>query len=171
MNQSNSVTHLGKKRLEATLAIAGYAAGGGAAASTPTPGMEFPKQFMLTASDVLMYASIWKIYFEEDLSQKELMDMLTELGLVAIASLGTAYTVARINTAILCEFADWLGPLGWWASAAISGSVAGLSGVAWALYCDRLYDQRHQANSGQANTRTALAQNGNALNFHAHVLG
>lgn len=153
MTLTNQTTHsdltaaIGKKRLGATLAIVGYAAGGGAAASMPTPGMEFPKQFMLTASDVLMYASIWKIYFEEDLSQKEVMAMLTELGLVAIASVGTAYTVARLNTAILHEIADWVGPVGWWVAAIISGSVAGLSGAAWALYCDRLYAQRHTENT------------------------
>ncbi|MGJ3247111.1 MAG: hypothetical protein ACFE0I_13700 [Elainellaceae cyanobacterium] len=133
----------GKKRLNAYLAIASYAAGGGAAAATPTPCMEVPKQIVLTASDVIMYASIWKIYFEEDLTQKDILSMLAELGIVSVAAFGTAYLVARGSTALLHEITDWMGPMGWGMSALISGSLGGLSGIAWALYCDRLYEQRH----------------------------
>lgn len=133
------VNTLGKKRLEVVLAIVGCAAGGGAAGATPTPCVEVPKQLMLTAADILMYTSIWAIYFEEELSHKALMEMLVEMGLVSVAAMGTAYAVARASTALVCEVTDWLGPLGWGASALLSGSLAGLSGVAWALYCDRCY--------------------------------
>lgn len=136
------VNPLGKKRLEAMLAIVGCAAGGGTAAATPTPCAEAPKQLMLTAADILMYASIWKIYFEEDLSHQALLDMLVEVGLVSVAAVGTAYAVARASTALACELTDWLGPMGWGASALLSGSLAGLSGMAWAVYCDRRYCDR-----------------------------
>lgn len=139
----NLVKNQGKKRLDAFLAIASYAAGGGAAAAAPTPCMEVPKQIVLTASDVLMYASIWKIYFEEDLTQKDILAMLTEIGLVSVAAFGTAYLIARGSTALLNELTDWIGPLGWGMSALVSGSLGGLSGMVWALYCDRLYEQRH----------------------------
>ncbi|MGJ3254060.1 MAG: hypothetical protein ACFE0J_23450 [Elainellaceae cyanobacterium] len=133
----------GKKRLNACLAIASYAAGGGAASVAPTPCMEVPKQIVLTASDVMMYASIWKIYFEEDLTQKDILSMLAEVGIVSVAAFGTAYLVARGSTALLHEITDWIGPIGWGMSALISGSLGGLSGMAWAFYCDRLYEQRH----------------------------
>ncbi|WP_448562551.1 hypothetical protein [Trichothermofontia sp.] len=131
--------------MEVALAIVGYAAGGGTAAATPTPCVEAPKQLMLTAADILMYASIWKIYFEEELSHKTLMEMLVELGLVSIAAVGTAYAVARASTALACEVTDWLGPMGWWTSALLSGSLAGLSGMAWAMYCDRRYCEQAMA--------------------------
>ncbi|OUL30752.1 hypothetical protein BV378_03350 [Nostoc sp. RF31YmG] len=136
------MSSLGKKRLEATLAIATYAVGSGTASAAPTPGGEIPKQILLTASDVLMYTSIWKIYFEEDLSKKELVEILAELGLVTIAATGTAYVVSKVSTALLKEISNWTGPLGWGVVAAIAGSLSGLFGVAWAIYCDQLYSQR-----------------------------
>jgi hypothetical protein len=136
------VSSAGKKRLEATLAIATYAIGSGTASAAPTPGGELPKQILLTASDVLMYTSIWKIYFEEDLSRKELVEILAELGLVTIAATGTAYVVSKASTALLKEITNWTGPLGWGVIAAIAGSLSGLFGVAWAIYCDQLYSQR-----------------------------
>ncbi len=136
------MSSLGKKRLEATLAIATYSIGSGTASAAPTPGGELPKQIFLTASDVLMYTSIWKIYFEEDLSQKELVEILAELGLVTIAATGTAYVVSKASTALLKEITNWTGPLGWGVTAAIAGSLSGLFGVAWAIYCDQLYAQR-----------------------------
>lgn len=82
------MSSLGNKRLEAVLAIAGYTAGSGTASSAPTPCVEVPKQIVLTASDILMYTTIWKIYFEEDLTRKELTEVLTELGIVTVAAVG-----------------------------------------------------------------------------------
>ncbi|MEP0871346.1 hypothetical protein NDA01_16180 [Trichocoleus desertorum AS-A10] len=137
------MSNLDKKRLDVALAIAGYAVGSGAAVAVPTFGGELPKQVLLSTSDVLMYTRIWKIYFEEDLSHSNLMEMLTQVGLVTVAATGVAYIVAKGSTAILKEFTNWLGPLGWGATAAIAGSLAALSGAAWALYCDYLYAERN----------------------------
>ncbi|MBD2309237.1 MAG: hypothetical protein CLLPBCKN_003463 [Chroococcidiopsis cubana SAG 39.79] len=135
----------GKKRIEAVLAIAGYAASGGAVSALPSPGVEMPKQFVLTAADIGMYTLIWKIYFEEDLSQKNLLEILAELGMVTIGAVGTAYVVAKVSTAILNEINDWLGPVGWGVKAAIAGSLSSLFGLGWMLYCDRLYSQKEVA--------------------------
>ena len=136
------MSNLGKKRLEAALAIAGYAVGSGTASAAPTPGVELPKQLVLTASDVLMYTTIWKIYFEEDLTRKALLEMLAEIGLVTVAATGTAYIVSKVTSAILCEITDWFGPMGWGVSAAIASSLTGIFGAAWAVYCDYLYTQK-----------------------------
>ncbi|MEC4815408.1 MAG: hypothetical protein SAK29_19335 [Scytonema sp. PMC 1069.18] len=133
---------LGKKRLDAVLAIATYAVGSGTASAAPTPGIELPKQLILTASDIFMYTSIWKIYFEEDLSRKSLIDMLAELGLVTVAATGTAYIVSKGTSAVLHEITDWLGPVGWGVSAAIASSLTGLFGTLWTLYCDHLYSEK-----------------------------
>lgn len=132
----------GKKRIEAVLAIAGYAASGGAVSALPSPGVEMPKQFVLTAADIGMYTLIWKIYFEEDLSHKNLLEILAELGMVTIGAMGTAYVVAKVSTAILSEINDWFGPVGWGVKAAIAGSLSSLFGLAWMLYCDNLYLQK-----------------------------
>ncbi len=136
------MSDIGKKRLEATFAIASYAVGSGTATGAPTPGVELPKQLILTISDISMYFSIWKIYFEEDLSSKGLTEMLTDLGLIAIAATGSAYVVTKTSTALVSEITDWLGPVGWGVSAVIAGSLTGLSGSAWAVYCDYLYSKK-----------------------------
>jgi ABC-type Fe2+-enterobactin transport system substrate-binding protein len=138
-----TVSDLGKKRLDTTLAIATYALGSATASAAPTPGGEIPKQILLTASDVLMYTRIWRIYFEEDLSSKSVVEMLTELGLVSAVGAGSAYVISKATTAILKEIANWTGPIGWGITAAIAGSLSGLFGAAWALYCDNLYNQKH----------------------------
>lgn len=134
---------LGKKRLDAAIAIATYAVGSGTASAAPTPGGELPRQLLLTASDILMYTKIWKTYFEEDLSEKTIVEILTELGLVSAVGAGAAYIVGKATTAALKELTNWLGPLGWGFTAAIAGSFSGLFGAAWALYCDNLYLQKN----------------------------
>lgn len=86
---------------------------GGSVSAAPTPCAEVPKQIVLTASDIVMYTNIWKIYFKEDVSSKKVIEILIELGLVAVAAVGTAYIVTKLTTAILSEIIDWCGPLGW----------------------------------------------------------
>jgi hypothetical protein len=144
------VSDLGQKRLDAVLAIATYAIGGATAAAAPTPGEEIPKQLLLTASDILMYTSIWKIYFEEELSSKGIMEILTELGLVTVGGVGTAYVVSKVSTAILKEISNWTGPLGWGVIAAISGSLSALFGLAWTLYCDRICSEKAEGRRQEA---------------------
>ncbi|MBD2449296.1 hypothetical protein H6G76_19460 [Nostoc sp. FACHB-152] len=132
------------KRLDAVLAVATYAIGGATATAAPTPGGEIPKQVLLTAADILMYTTIWKIYFEEELSSKTITEILAQLGLVTIGGAGTAYIVTKVSTAILKEISNWMGPLGWGFTAAVAGSVSALLGVAWALYCEQIYLQKEQ---------------------------
>lgn len=138
------MNNIGRKRVETVLAITSYAVGSGTASVTPTPGGEIPKQLMLTASDILMYTTIWRIYFEQELSNKELIQILTELGIVTIGATGTAYLMSKASTALLKEITNWTGPLGWGLTAAIAGSLSGLFGVIWALYCDYIYSHRKQ---------------------------
>jgi hypothetical protein len=137
-----TMNDLGKKRLEAAWTIAGYATGGGAVSMAATPGVEVPKQVLLAVSDVLMYGTIWKIYFEEDLAQKELLEILAELGLVTVTATGAAYLVAEATAAIAREISNWLGPSGWGVSAIIASSLTATIGALWALHCDQLYQER-----------------------------
>lgn len=138
------MSNIGKKRLETVLAIAKYSISSGTATASPTPGGGIPKQIVLTASDGLMYTSIWKIYFEEDLLNKGMLEILAEIGLITASAAGTTYIVSKVSTAIIKEMTNWTGPLGWGVTAAIALSVSGLFGVAWALYCDQLYCQREK---------------------------
>ena len=136
------MSNLGKKRLDSLSEIARYAVGGGTLAAAPLPGGEVPKQIVLTASDVFMYVSIWKVYFEEDLSQQELLRMLGELGLITVAAAGTAYIVAKGSTALITEIANRFGLVGWGVAATVTGSLTGMCGLIWILYCDSLYERK-----------------------------
>jgi len=156
--QESFVNHLGKKRLEAALVIAGCAASGGAAAAVPTPCGEVPKQVVLTASDILMYVTVWKIYFEEDLSQKELLVLLTEVGIITAAAAGTAYLAAKGSTALLKEITNWAGPMGWWVGALLTGSLTGGLGGLWAFYCDYRYCQQAARSSLQPSLAASKQQ-------------
>jgi hypothetical protein len=137
------VSNLGKKRLDATSIIVTCALGNASVSVAPTPGVELPKQFLLTASDVLMYSRIWKTYFEEDLSSKSILEILGELGFVCAVGAGTGYVVSKATTAALKEIINWTGPLGWGVVATITGSLSAMFGAAWALYCDNTYQQKH----------------------------
>ncbi len=137
------MSNLGKKRLDTISTIVTCALGNASVSAAPTPGGELPKQFLLTAADVLMYSRIWKLYFEEELSNKSVVEMLTELGLVSAVGLGTGYVVSKVTTAVLKEITNWTGPLSWFVTATLAGSLSGSFGAAWALYCDNLYLQKH----------------------------
>jgi hypothetical protein len=136
------VSNLGKKRLDAVWAIATYASTGGVMSAVPFPGTELPKQIALTASDILLYTTIWKIYFGEELSRKQLLEMLSELGLITVAAAGTAYVVTKGSTALLTEITNRFGPVGWGVAATITGSATGLFGAAWIWYCEHLYSEK-----------------------------
>jgi hypothetical protein len=135
------MSNIGQKRLESVFAITRYVIGGATAAAVPTGGT-IPKQLLLTTTDILMYANIWKIYFEEDLTGKQLLEIMTELGFVTVVAAGASYVANKSTTAIIGELTQWTGPLGWGPTAAITGSLSGLFGAAWALYCDNLYERK-----------------------------
>jgi hypothetical protein len=141
------VSNLGEKRLEAIFLVAGYVASESAIVAVPTPCVEVPKQITLTSADVLMCAQIWKIYFEQDLSNQNLLATLAELGIVVITAAGTAYVVTRGTTAVVKEITEWAGLPAWGVSALIAGSLTGLFGAAWILYCEYLYSHKQLISS------------------------
>ncbi|HHP7231392.1 MAG TPA: hypothetical protein ACFCUY_11115 [Xenococcaceae cyanobacterium] len=139
--------NLGKKRLESLTAIARYAISGGTLAAAPLPGGEVPKQIVLTTSDIFMYIAIWRIYFEEEISQQTLLEMMAELGLITLAAAGTAYVVAKSSTAVLSEIANRFGLLGWGIAATVTGSLTSLCGLLWIVCCDFLYERKARVES------------------------
>lgn len=130
--------NLNKKRKKAALAILAVAAGSGVVIAIPISSGEIPKQVFMTVAAVAMYTVIWDIYFDEELSQKDIKSILVDLGLITLISAGTAYITAKGATALISDITNWLGAIGWGVVGIIAGSVTGLLGVAWASYCDDL---------------------------------
>lgn len=137
------MSNLRQKRNRVFLAILAAVSGSGVVTAAPTPDMEIPKQIFLTVADVAMCTVIWDIYFDEELSQKNIKSILLDLLLIAVSSVVTALVTAKAITALISQITNWLGSIGWLVAGLIAGVATSLLGVAWAFYCDDLY--RHQS--------------------------
>jgi hypothetical protein len=133
------VSNLNQKRKRVFVAILAAVCGSGVVIADPTPSIEIPKQIFMTVADVAMCAVIWDIYFDEELSQKDIKSILVELGLITLISVGTAYVTAKAITGLISQLIDGLGSIGWGVAGLIAGLATALLGLAWAFYCDDLY--------------------------------
>lgn len=124
------------------MAILAAVSGGAVVTATPTPSMEIPKQIFLTVADVAMCTIVWDIYFDEELSQKDVKSILLDFGLIAVVSTVTAFITAKAITALISQLINLFGSIGWGIAGLIAGSATGILGVGWACYCDDIY--RHQ---------------------------
>jgi uncharacterized protein (DUF697 family) len=125
-----------RKRKKALYALLGAAATTGAASASPTPGLEVPKQASIAIGDVVLMASIYNVYFDDDIGIETVKSMLTELGFVTAVSGGLAYGGIKATEAILSEVLNWVPVIGWVASGVITASVTLTVGVLWLWACD-----------------------------------
>ena len=136
------MSSLHHKRKQVSIAILAAVFGTGVVTATPTPNLEISKQVFLTIANVAMCALVWNIYFDEELSKKDILSILFDLLVVTVISAFTAYITAKGITALINDITNLLGIIGW----AVIGIIAGLAtsclGIGWASYCDDLY--RHQ---------------------------
>lgn len=136
------MSSLHHKRKKVFVAILAAVFGTGVVTATPTPNIEISKQVFLTIANVAMCALVWNIYFDEELSKKDIFSILLDLLVVTFISAFTAYVTAKGITALINDVTSWLGVMGWLVIGVIAGSATSLLGVGWASYCDDLY--RHQ---------------------------
>lgn len=136
------MSNLHQKRNRVFLAILVTVSGSGVVTAVPRPDIEIPKQIFLTVADVAMCTIIWDIYFDEELSQKNIKSILLDLLLIAVISVVTAFITAKAITALISQITNWLGSIGWLVAGLIAGVAISLLGVGWAFYCDDIY--RHK---------------------------
>ena len=136
------MSSLHHKRKQVSIAILAAVFGTGVVTATPTPNLEISKQVFLTIANVAMCAIVWNIYFEEELSKKDILSILLDLLVVTIISAFTAYVTAKGITTLIDDITNWLGVIGWVVIGMIAGLATSLLGIGWASYCDDLY--RHQ---------------------------
>ncbi len=128
-----------QKRNKATIAILAAVIGTGVVTFNATPNIELPKQMFITIADVAMCIMLWDIYFDEELSKKTIQSVLSELFLITLSSIFTAYILARGITALTTYLTHALGSLGWGISGILAGLFTGLLGIGWTFYCDDWY--------------------------------
>lgn len=134
-----TVSNISSKRKKVVIAILAAVGGIGFVNATPESSIELAKQAFMTAANVAMFAVIWDIYFDEDLSQKDVKSILVDLGIITLVSAGTAFIIAKAIAVLLKDIDQWLGLIGWGIAGVVAGLVTGLLGLAWACYCDDLY--------------------------------
>jgi hypothetical protein len=134
-----SMSQVKQKRNKAAIAILAAAVGTGVVVLNPAPNLDLAKQVFITIADVAMCIMLWDIYFDEELSQKNLQSILSELCLITLSSIVTAYILAKGLTALMNVLVLLLGGLGWLISGIVAGITTGLLGMGWTFYCDDWY--------------------------------
>jgi hypothetical protein len=128
-----------QKRNKAAIAILAAVVGTGVVTLNPTPDIEVAKQMFITIADVAMCIMLWDIYFDEELSKKTIQSVLSELCLITLSSVFTAYILAKSITVLMNYLIHVLGSAGWGISGVLAGLFTGLLGIGWTFYCDDWY--------------------------------
>lgn len=97
------------------------------------------KKLSLTFTNVVMFIMVWDTYFDEQLSQKEILSILQDLFAVTCLSVITTFILSLGITIAIDKLIAILGSIGWIVAGAISGVVTTILGIIWASYCDDLY--------------------------------
>jgi hypothetical protein len=128
-----------QKRKKAALAILAAIIGTAAVTAHPAPHIEISKQIFIAIANVAMCIILWDIYFDEKLRNLDIKAYLSELGLITLTSIVTAFVIAKAITTFSEHFTNWFGPFGWAIAGLLAAGVTGLLGTGWTLYCDDLY--------------------------------
>lgn len=129
------MSNLRLKRFDAIKTILATSAIEGTADVVPTPvaELELTKQLALAAGDIYMCIEIWRIYFEEEIAEQELINTLLDVGLATLASGVLTYSVTSLVKSA-GQFAGF-SPL----SAILSISQSAVLGFLWIRHCEKLY--------------------------------
>jgi hypothetical protein len=130
---------LTKKRWRAVLQIAAYSGANIVFAGTPKPGAEIPTQIALTGTDFVMCATIFYEYYNEQISQERILEILGAGGLIVAIAGGGGYAIAGGASGLIAEVTNWLGPVGWAASGLLAARGTALLGLIWLAIIDRAY--------------------------------
>jgi drug/metabolite transporter (DMT)-like permease len=128
-----------QKRKKAVLAILAAIIGTGIVTAHPTPDSEISKQIFIAVANVAMCVILWDIYFDEKFAKSDIKSYVSELGLITLSSVVTAFIVAKAITTFADHFMNWFGGMGWSIAGLLAASVTGFLGMGWTLYCDDLY--------------------------------
>jgi hypothetical protein len=132
-----------KKRRKALWLILSTATLTGGASGAPTPGLEGPKQAVVTAADITLLAGIYNAYFDEDVSPTNMRELLKEAGILVAVGGSVVYGGVKFTEAGLAEVLNFVPGFGWLVSGLITASVTATVAAMWWWYCD--YQARNGA--------------------------
>ena len=128
-----------KQRKSLTL-ILEFALGSTAASSVPTPAFEVSKQIVLAAADVTLCWKIYALYYDEDLSLENIVELLKRAGIITSVGSVLVYTGARTSQGLADEMLNLSG-IGTLVSGVIAGSSTALVGLAFLAWVNNAWQQ------------------------------
>ena len=133
------MSELRRKRKRVFLVILATITGNILVTATPSPRIESSKYLLSTFANIAMFIVVWDFYFEEQLLQKSVREILQDLLNITLISAVTTLIVFKGITKNIDYLLATFGLRGWSIAGAIAGLVTAALGVAWSLYCDDLY--------------------------------
>jgi hypothetical protein len=124
------------KRRKALWLIVPAATLTGGASGTPTPGLEVPKQAVVSAADIALLAGIYNVYFEEELGPANMIELLKNAGMLIAVGGSLVYGGVKLTEAGTAEVLNFVPGVGWLISGLITASVTATVASLWWLYCD-----------------------------------
>ena len=131
---------LQKKQRKSLTLILEFALGSTAASSIPTPAFEVSKQIILAAADVTLCWSIYALYYDEDLSVENIVELLKRAGIITSVGTVLVYTGARTTQGLADEMLNLTG-IGTIVSGVIAGSSTALVGLAFLAWINNAWQQ------------------------------
>jgi hypothetical protein len=102
----------------------------------PRPSVETIKQAGVTAADLTLMAGIYNIYFEEQIGQGEMIQLLKDAGILIAVGGTLLYGGIKVSESGLAEVLNFVPGVGWGISGLITASVTTMVGGLFAVYCD-----------------------------------
>jgi hypothetical protein len=125
------------KRRKALWLIVPAATATGGVSGAPTPGLEGPKQVVVSAADIALLAGIYNVYFDDDITPSNMIEVLKEAGLLIAVGGSIVYGGVKLTEAGLAEVLNFVPGFGWLVSGVITASVTATVATLWWWYCDQ----------------------------------
>ena len=130
---------LAEKRKEAAYKLVTPMLGEFLIMSLPTTGAEIPKSTILSGIEIAIFIDIWKLYFDNNLSDTEVVSLIEELGIMALGVSVLSFLTARLANGLLSEVLNFLPGVGWVFEGFLASLITLISGILWIRYCEALY--------------------------------
>ena len=87
-------------------------------------------------ADALVFSQIYQAYFDEELDEESLKDLLVQTGIALAVGGGLAYISIKLTEGLITEVLNFIPIVGWAVSGTITASVTLTFGTLWAIASD-----------------------------------
>lgn len=128
-----------RKRGDALIRIGQNVVGTSLTAAVPTPALETTKMIGIAVADAWMFWDIYKVYFDQRLSARRLVDMLGDAGIIVLSGGVIGYGVVKVSQSLIGELLNLVPLVGWAINGAMTGMSTAAIGLAWMVYVEEQF--------------------------------